>query len=141
MAIDFEDIKRIASETAETVVDKTSYYAKKAVDKTTELAKTAKIKTEIRAEKEAIKKAYTAIGEQYYALHKNDPEGPMAQSVEEIELSFEKIDLKMQELENLKKSDPDIEVEFTVEDDFKDIEPETEQPAEEAECDCGEHNE
>ena len=101
--MDFEEIKRKALETAEIIADKSVEVAKVVAEKAKILAAKAKIMAEIAAEKETLRKNYTALGKLFYETYGDNPCEGLEQAVADIKLSVEKIDEKKAELEALKE--------------------------------------
>lgn len=113
----FDELKKFAADTAEAIADKSVEFAKIAADKTKAIARTTRLSTEIMSEKDAVKKRFAEIGKLYYQLHKDEPEEALAQLVDEITVSLDKIDAKKKEIEDLKSDNPDIEVEVIYEEE------------------------
>lgn len=127
--MDFNELRRKATEAASVLADKSLVLAKKAADKTKDVARITKLKTEIAAERESIRKNYMELGKMYYEKYKDDPADNMAQAVSEITVSLELIAAKQAEIDELKaedvvEDDTDEETVKADESDFADTEEE-----------------
>ena len=113
---DFNEIKNAVLSSIGKAADAGKGIANKAADKAKSGARIAKLSVEIASEKENLKKAYIEIGKLYYDTHKDDPEGFFIQLCDEVGLAQKSIAEKEAEIEELKSSeydgDVDIEVEF-----------------------------
>ena len=122
----FDNFKQLAKDAAGTIADVSVELYKRAEEKTKVIAKTTKLNSEISRERNLIRRLYSETGKQYYALHKDDAEGALAQNCAEITFGFERIAAKQREIEEIKAAanvkDEDIEVEIIAEDEA---------------CDCG----
>ena len=111
----FEQIKEKVLATAGKVADKGVGLAKVAGDKAKLLGRITKLKTEIAMEKDSAKKNFAEIGKLYYEKHKLNPDPDMAQAIEEVNLSLEKVLTKQKEVAELKKQLADDYEEFAEE--------------------------
>ena len=130
----FDNFKQLAKDAAGTIADVSVELYKRAEEKTKVIAKTTKLNSEISRERNLIRRLYSETGKQYYALHKDDAEGALAQNCAEITFGFERIAAKQREIEEIKAAanvkDEDIEVEIEVEIIAEDDD------ACDCECDC-----
>jgi hypothetical protein len=104
----FDDIKQKAKETAGVIADATVELYKIAEEKTKILAKTAKLQAENSVDRNAIKKLYTEIGKLYYDKYRDDTKPELDQDCAEITAAFERIALRLKEIELIKKAAADI---------------------------------
>ena len=98
----YEDLKKKAKETFETLVDVSAEAYKIAEEKAKILARKAILNAEITREKALIRRLKGVIGNKYYELHKDDPEEAFKMECESITDSFARIGVKRQELDDLK---------------------------------------
>jgi len=101
--ISFEEMKDKVLATAGKVADKSVGLAKVAGDKAKLVGRITKLKTEIAMEKDNARKNFAAIGRLYYEKYKSNPDPDMAQAMEEISVSLEKIIIKERAVVDLKK--------------------------------------
>ncbi|MCD8332429.1 MAG: serine proteinase [Oscillospiraceae bacterium] len=103
--------------------------------KTREMAEIVKLRLSNAAEEDSIRKAYTEIGKQYYAAHRDEPGEAFAALCKQIDASQEKIAYNKQKIADIRAAgnipedvqDADVE-EVTVPE-----EPDPAQPAEDEE--------
>lgn len=115
----FDEFKKVARDTAETIADKSVEFYKFAEEKTKIIAKITRLKTEIALEKNNIRKKYLEIGKKYYELYKDDPAEELKDFCVDITEATDRIELKKKQIEDIKTvaSDDfdDIEVEIVIE--------------------------
>ena len=102
--VNYEDIKKKARDTFETIADISVETYKIAEERARVLAKRAKLNAEITREKAWIRRLKGEIGGKYYEMHKNDPEEELKKACEDITDSFARIGTHKREIEELKKS-------------------------------------
>lgn len=127
----FDEIVQKTAETAEVIADRSSVYLRKAADGAKTVMRAGKLKMDIAAEKDCMRRSYSALGKLYYQLHKDDPEEELAQIVADIALSESKIEAMREEYGDIMGDGVEIEVEI-VKDDAEEDAPAEEAPAEEA---------
>lgn len=103
MNIDFDAIK-------DTVVN----LAQSGVAQGKKVATAAKLKADNMAQRDAIRKAYLAIGKQYFATHRGEPEEEFVQLFTAVEYAMAAIDANNAELAAM-KAEPDVAVDLDVE--------------------------
>ena len=103
MNIDFDAIK-------DTVVN----LAQSGVAQGKKVATAAKLKADNMAQRDAIRKAYLAIGKQYFATHRGEPEEEFVQLFTAVEYAMAAIDANNAELAAM-KAEPDVSVDLDVE--------------------------
>lgn len=101
--IDFDAIK-------DTVVD----LAQSGVAQGKKVVTAAKLKADNMAQRDAIRKAYLAIGKQYFASHRGEPEEELAQLFAAVEYAMAAIEANNAELAAM-KAEPDVSVDLDVE--------------------------
>lgn len=125
--LSFDELKDKVLATAGTVADKSVEMAKAAGDKAKIVAKITRLNTELAAEKETLRRTYQEMGKLYYEQHRTSPEESMAQAVADVEYSLEKLEMKRQQVSDLKtelKSTGEDYMDFEDEDgDTDDLEP------------------
>ena len=102
---DFNDIRKLATEKAGEIAEKTKVVAKTAVDMTRTTAKTIRLKAEIAGERDAIKKNFAVLGEMFYNDSADNPPEGYEQIFAEITVSYGIIQSKEDEIEQLSNSD------------------------------------
>ena len=127
----FDEIVQKTAETAEVIADRSSVYLRKAADGAKTVMRAGKLKMDIAAEKDCMRRSYSALGKLYYQLHKDDPEEELAQIVADIALSESKIEAMRDEYADIMGDGVEIEVEIVEDDPAEKAAPE-EAPAEEA---------
>ena len=124
-SVDFGKIREVAGD----LVQSGASQAKK-------LGNIAKLKSDNLAQKDTLRKAYQALGQQYYALHGSAPEEEMTELCAKIAAAMEAIGANNAQLAELKTKDGvvDVTVDVTVDDEEAPAEevPAEEAPAEEA---------
>lgn len=103
MNIDFDAIK-------DTVVD----LAQSGVAQGKKVVAAAKLKADNMAQCDAIRKAYLAIGKQYFASHRGEPDEEFVQLFTAVEYAMAAIDANNAELAAM-KAEPDVSVDLDVE--------------------------
>lgn len=101
--IDFDAIK-------DTVVN----LAQSGVAQGKKVATAAKLKADNMAQRDAIRKAYLAIGKQYFASHRGDPEDEFVQLFTAVEDAMAAIEANNAELTAM-KVEPDVSIDVDVE--------------------------
>lgn len=101
--IDFDAIK-------DTVVD----LAQSGVAQGKKVVTAAKLKADNMAQRDAIRKAYLAIGKQYFAAHRGEPEEELVQLFAAVEYAMAAIEANNAELAAM-KAEPDVSVDLDVE--------------------------
>jgi hypothetical protein len=127
----FDDFKKKAKETMETIADKSVELYKIAEEKTKILARTTKLQAEIALERGNVRRLYKEIGKTYYELHKEAPETALEQKCGDVTVSLDRIATKLQEIQDIKKAaeQNDIDVEIIMEEQSdKDPEPASPDP-------------
>ena len=102
--VSYEDIKKRAKDTIETIADISVETYRMAEERTRILAKRARLNADITREKALIRRLKGEIGGKYYDLHKNDPEEDLKKACEDITDSMARISSNKKEIEELKKS-------------------------------------
>ena len=102
--VSYEDLKKRAKDTIDTITDISVETYKIAEERTRMLAKRAKLNAEITREKALIRRLKGEIGGKYYELHKDSPEEELKKACEDITDSIARIGMKKKEIEDLKKS-------------------------------------
>ena len=100
----YEDLKKKAKDTFETIADISVETYKIAEERTRILAKRAKLNAEITREKALIRRLKGEIGGKYYDLHKDAPEEELKKACDDITDSIARIGVHKKEIEELKKS-------------------------------------
>ncbi len=103
MNIDFDAIK-------DTVVN----IAQSGVAQGKKVATAAKLKADNMAQRDAIRKAYLAIGKQYFAAHRGEPDEEFVQLFTAVEYAMSAIEANNAELAAM-KAEPDVSVDVDVE--------------------------
>ncbi len=103
MNLDFDAIK-------DTVVN----LAQSGVAQGKKVATAAKLKADNMAQRDAIRKAYLAIGKQYFAAHRGAPEEELVQLFAAVEYAMAAIEANNAELTAM-KAEPDVTVDVDVE--------------------------
>ena len=120
----YEDIKKRAKDTIETIADISVETYRIAEERTKILAKRARLNADITREKALIRRLKGEIGGKYYELHKDAPEEALKEACEGITDAIARIGANKKEIDELKKSTTSYDAES---------EPES---CEDAEC-CG----
>ena len=107
--MDFDEIKKKAAETAEVIADKSAEAAKVVAEKAKIFAAKAKLMAEIAGEKDDLRRGYQDLGKLYFEKYGDAPAEDLAQAVEAVKISAEKIESKTAELDALKNSDAEPE--------------------------------
>jgi len=107
--VSYEDIKKKAKDTFDTIADISVETYKIAEEKARILAKRARLNAEITREKSLIRRLKVEIGGKYYDMHMNDPEEELKKACEDITDSIARIGANKRELEELKKSVADFD--------------------------------
>ncbi len=81
----FNDFMDRAGALAFKAAEKAKDLASVAAAKTKQVSRVAKLNMDISAQKDAIKKAYGELGQQYYQIHKDDPEAALAEVCRQID--------------------------------------------------------
>jgi len=100
----YEDIKKKAKDTFETIADISVETYKIAEERTKILAKRARLNAEITREKALIRRLKGEIGGKYYEMHKNDPEDDLKKACDDITDSIARIGAHKREIDELKNS-------------------------------------
>ena len=124
----FDDFKKVAKETMETIADRSVELYKVAEEKTKIVAKRTKLSAEIAVEKGGIRNLYKEIGKVYYELHKDTPEMALKPLCAEIDEAMNRIDEKQKELDELKNSAAYADYTVVDEDEPEDDSAEEEEP-------------
>lgn len=82
--------------------NKISQTSQDAIKKTKEIADATKLNGEISAEEKKICGIYQNIGQKYYELHGDEPDGEFIEFINEIKESLDKIELAKEEIQRLK---------------------------------------
>jgi len=122
----YDELKKIAKETLDTIADASVDAYKAAEEKARILARKTKLRAGIVNEKATIRRLSVELGSAYYNSYKDNPAPEFEDLCEDISGAYERIALKENEIEELKNS-----VGAAAEDA-----PAPEQ-APEQECDCG----
>ena len=128
----FDEFKKVAKETMETIADRSVELYKIAEEKTKIIAKRTKLSAEIAVEKGGVRNLYKEIGKMYYDNHKDAPEEPLADMCAEVGSAMDRITEKQQELDDLKTA-ASYSAEYTSPptDDEPPVTEETAEPADE----------
>ena len=102
--VSYEDIKKKAKDTFDTIADISVETYKIAEERARILAKRARLNADITREKALIRRLKGEIGGKYYDLHVNDPEEELKKACEDITDSLARIGAHKREIEELKKS-------------------------------------
>ncbi len=127
----FDELKKTAKETMETIADRSVELYKIAEEKTRIIAKRTRLSAEIAVEKGGVRNLYKEIGKTYYELNKNDPQPPFKQLCAEVDAAMEVIDAKQKELDALKNAGY-VNVDFTPAEEEAEPEPAAAEPSEPA---------
>ena len=122
----YDELKKIAKETLDTIADASVDAYKAAEEKARILARKTKLRAGIVNEKATIRRLSVELGSAYYNSYKDNPAPEFEDLCEDISGAYERIALKENEIEELKNS-----VGAAAEDA-----PAPKQ-ASEQECDCG----
>ncbi|MCD7928243.1 MAG: serine proteinase [Oscillospiraceae bacterium] len=100
--------------------------------KTREMAEIVKLRLSNAAEEDSIRKAYTEIGKQYYAAHRDEPGEAFAALCKQIDASQEKIAYNKQKIADIRAAGniPEDVQDADVEESTAPEEPDPAQPAE-----------
>lgn len=121
----FDDFKKAAKETMETIADKSVEFYKVAEEKTKLMAKKTKLSAEIAVEKGSVRNLYKEIGKMYYSINKNAPAPQLKQLCAEVDAAFARLEAKQTQLDALKNT-CSANAEYTAqpeENEFADEEP------------------
>jgi len=99
----YEDFKKKAKETLETIADVSVEAYKIAEEKAKVIARRTKLNADIAHEKALIRHLKSDIGNKYYELHKDDPEIALKKDCDGITDALARIDASKKEIEELKK--------------------------------------
>ena len=99
----YDDFMKKAKDALDTIADVSVEAYKLAEEKAKVLAKRAKLNAEITREKAFIRRAKITVGNEYYALHKNDAENALKQYCDDITASLAAIEGMQAQLEDLRK--------------------------------------
>ena len=102
--VNYEDIKKKAKDTFETIADISMETYKIAEERARILAKRAKLNAEITREKALIRRLKGEIGGKYYEMHKNDAEEELRKACDDITDSIARIGAHKREIDELKNS-------------------------------------
>ena len=99
----YEDFKKKAKETLETIADVSVEAYKIAEEKAKVIARRTKLNADIAHEKALIRHLKSDIGNKYYEMHKDDPEDALKKDCADITDAIARIDANKKEIEDLKK--------------------------------------
>ena len=99
----YDDLKKKAKETLETIADVSVEAYKVAEEKARIIARRTKLNAEIAREKGLIRHLKSDIGNKYYELHKDDPEEALKKDCDSITDALARIIANKNEVEELKK--------------------------------------
>lgn len=98
----FEDIKKIARETAEVIADRSAVFARTTADKAKIMAKITMISADMAGDKETLRKLYQELGRQYYALAERNPIEELEPTLASLKAANDRLDAKKAEVDSLK---------------------------------------
>jgi predicted DNA-binding transcriptional regulator len=98
----FDEFKKAARETVETIADRSVELYRIAEEKTRLIARRTRLSAEIAVEKGGVRNLYKEIGRVYYALHNTEPETALRQLCAEVDAAMERIEARQAELDELK---------------------------------------
>jgi len=98
----YDELKKIAKETLDTIADASVDAYKVAEEKARILARKTKLRAGIVNEKATIRRLNVELGSSYYNLYKDDPAPEFEDICEDISGAYERIALKEKEIEELK---------------------------------------
>ena len=93
---------KATKEVAESAVQKTKSVAESAVQKTKSAADIAKLNVMINDEEKKLRRVYAELGEAYYLLYKDNPDGELLKYTDEINKYKNRINALDAELKELK---------------------------------------
>ena len=99
----FDDFKKAAKDTFETIADFSSEAYKIAEDKAKTLARRAKLTADITKQRTVIRRRHIEIGITYYKLFKDSPDESLRECCETITQSLRRIASMEKELEELRR--------------------------------------
>ena len=99
----YDDLKKKAKETLETIADVSVEAYKVAEEKAKVIAKRTKLNAEIAREKGLIRHLKSDIGNKYYKMHKDDPEEALKKDCDSITDAIARIEANKKEIDELKK--------------------------------------
>lgn len=88
--------------TFDEIRDQMTDLAQAGAAKTREMAEIVKLRLNNAAEEDSIRKAYTQIGKQYYAAHRDEPDDAFAALCRQIAASQEKIAYNKQKIADIR---------------------------------------
>ncbi len=98
----FDEFKKAAWDTMETIADRSVELYKIAEEKTKLIARRTRLSAEIAVEKGGVRNLYKEIGRVYYALHNAEPEAALRQLCAEVDAAMVRIEARQAELDELK---------------------------------------
>ena len=111
----FDEFIQKTAVKAGVIADKSVVIAKKAAEGAKDAVRIAKVNVDMAAERDAMREGYIKLGKLYYELHKDDPEEAVAEIVNSILESEQKIARLRAEIAD--DTDDTVEAEYTVSDD------------------------
>jgi len=100
----YDELKKIAKETLDTIADASVDAYKVAEEKARILARKTKLRAGIVNEKATIRRLNVELGSTYYNLYKDNPAPEFEDICEDISGAYERIALKEKEIEELKSN-------------------------------------